>query len=339
MIGPHIDDIIENRERLGDQVLTTPVHPWRTDTIRNALGKTAEVWCKLELLQHAGSFKPRGAMTVANALSDEELKRGLVAVSAGNHALAVAYVARAKGANAKVVMIETANPARVEGARALGAEVVLAPNVHEAFDLCTQIEKEEGRFFIHPFEGPLTVLGTASVGLEFCRQTPGELDAVIVPIGGGGLCAGMAAAFKQLSPRTRVYGVEPEGAPAMAKSFAAGAPQRLDSVDTIADSLAAPFTADYTFSVCREYVDEIVCISDAEMTRALALLFRELKLAVEPAGAAATAAMLGPLRARLQGKRVGIIACGANIDAASYASYLAAGAAGEGGLTARRARP
>jgi threonine dehydratase len=181
-----------------------------------------------------------------------------------------------------------------------------------------RIERDEGRTFIHPFEGETTVLGTATVGYELCNQAA-NLDAVIVPVGGGGLIAGIACAVKQMQPRCKVFGVEPEGADSMARSFRAGAPQKLERVDTIADSLAAPYAMPYSFGVARQFVDEIVTVPDAAMQRAMGLLFADMKLAVEPAGAAATAALRGPLRERLDGKRVALVVCGSNIDLATFA--------------------
>uniref|UniRef100_UPI003784C07A pyridoxal-phosphate dependent enzyme n=1 Tax=Aquabacterium sp. TaxID=1872578 RepID=UPI003784C07A len=175
------------------------------------------------------------------------------------------------------------------------------------------------------FDGPLTALGTGTVGLELMDQVPG-LDAVVVPVGGGGLVAGIAAAVKQINPRCAVYGVEPFGADAMFRSFAAGQVVQLDRVDTIADSLGAPYALAYSYGVCRRFVDEIVRISDDAMCQALHWLFRDMKLAVEPAGAAATAALFGPLRERLAGRRVGLVVCGANLDAAGFAKLLARGA-------------
>ena len=172
---------------------------------------------------------------------------------------------------------------------------------------------------MHPFEGELTALGTATMGLEFARQAP-QLDALIVPIGGGGLCAGVASAFKLAQPACQIYGVEPEGADSMSRSFRAGSPQTIDKVSTIADSLGAPYALPYSFDLCQQNVDEIVLVDDDELRSAMGLLFSEMKLAVEPAGAAATAALVGPLRERLQGGRVGVIVCGANIDFASFAA-------------------
>ena len=237
--------------------------------------------------------------------------------------MAVAYAARALGTTAKVVMPRTANPARVQGSRDYGAQVELVEDVHRAFARVREIEEQEGRTFVHPFEGPLTALGTATLGLEMVEQAR-ELDAVIVPIGGGGLCAGVSAAVKELLPRCAVYGVEPEGADSIHRSFASGKPEAIEQVRTIADSLGAPHAAPYSFALCRRFVDGLVKVSDDALRAAMGLLFRSAKLAVEPAGAAATAALCGPLREKLAGKRVGLIVCGANIDAATFARHLGA---------------
>jgi threonine dehydratase len=319
---PTLAAIGEALEGLGGLIRRTPVWRWQGREIDAAVGAETEVVLKLELFQHAGSFKARGALVNLLALDPERRARGVTAVSAGNHAMAVAYAARALGTTAKVVMPASANPARVEGSRALGAEVVLVPDVHRAFDEVQRIEREERRFFVHPFEGYSTVLGTATLGLELVRQAP-ELDAVIIPIGGGGLAAGIATAVKLASPSTRVFGVEPEGADTMHRSFAAGQPVAIDRVDTIADSLGAPHAAPYTFGLCRKYLDGLVKVSDGELRKALALLFREAKLAVEPAGAAATAALVERFQPALRGRRVGLIVCGANIDAGTFSRYLA----------------
>ena len=318
---PTLENIRATRARLGDRVLVTPVRRWEDDVVARALGSRSEVWLKEELFQRTGSFKPRGALSVMLDLSPEALARGVVAVSAGNHAMATAYAARALGASARVVMPKTANPFRVQKSRELGATVELVDDVHQAFTRVDQIVAEEGRTFVHPYEGPLTARGTATLGLELMEQVEG-LDAVVVPIGGGGLCAGVAAAVKLARPACRVYGVEPEGADSMYRSFAAGSPQKIEAVRTIADSLGAPHAAPYSFDLCRRYVDELVLVSDDQLRAGMALLLTSAKLAVEPAGAASTAAMLGPLRDRLQEQRVGLIVCGANIDPATFARHL-----------------
>jgi threonine dehydratase len=320
---PALDEIRAAREKLGERVRETPVWNWRGDAIVHAAGADTQVFLKLELFQYTGTFKARGALLNAMSLPDDALQRGVTAVSAGNHAIAVAFAARSVGTTAKVVMPKTANPARVALCRAYGAEIVLVDDVHHAFDIVKRIESQEGRSFIHPFEGELTVLGTSTVGYELCNQVE-NLDAVIVPIGGGGLIAGIACAVKQMQPKCKVYGVEPQGADSMTRSFAAGSPQSIEKVNTIADSLGAPYAAPYSFGVARRFVDEIVLISDEQMQRAMGLLFADMKLAVEPAGAAATAALCGPLREKLEGKRVGVIVCGSNIDVATFAKHAIA---------------
>ncbi|TAM62255.1 MAG: threonine/serine dehydratase [Rhodanobacter sp.] len=320
---PTIDDIRAARERLGDRARETPVWNWRGDAIARIARADTQVFLKLELFQYTGTFKARGALLNTLALSDDARRRGITAVSAGNHAIAVAFAARSVGTTAKVVMPKTANPARMTLCRAYGAEVVLVDDVHHAFDTVKRIEAKEGRTFIHPFEGELTVLGTSTVGYELCNQVE-NLDAVIVPIGGGGLIAGIACAVKQMRSACRVFGVEPEGADSMHRSFAAGSPQSIEKVNTIADSLGAPYAAPYSFALARRFVDELVLINDEQMQRAMGLLFADMKLAVEPAGAAATAALCGPLRERLAGKRVGVIVCGSNIDLATFAKQAIA---------------
>jgi threonine dehydratase len=319
---PTLEAIRATREKLGDRVVTTPVRRLDDDRLARRLGPETQVFLKEELFQRTGSFKPRGALSVMLDLSPEALARGVTAVSAGNHAMAVGYAARALGTTAKVVMPKNANPFRVQGCRDLGAEVDLVDDVHKAFARVHEIQETEGRSFVHPFEGPLTALGTATLGLELMEQV-GDLDAVVVPIGGGGLCAGVAAAVKLMRPATLVFGVEPRGADSMHRSFAAGSPQAIEAVRTIADSLGAPHAAPYSFDLCRRYVDELVLVDDDELRSAMLLLFAAAKLAVEPAGAAATAALCGLLRARLRGKRVGLVVCGANLDHVSFARHLA----------------
>jgi threonine dehydratase len=319
---PALEAVRDLRERLGDLVLTTPVRQWQDLALESLVGAETQVLLKEELFQRTGSFKPRGALAVMLDLAPGALRRGVTAVSAGNHAMAVAYAARVLGTTAKVVMPRNASPFRIEGSRVLGAEVELVDDVHKAFDRVHEIEAAEGRTFVHPFEGPRTALGTATLGLELSRQVA-DLDAVIVPIGGGGLCAGVAAALKQAQPRCQVFGVEPEGANTMTRSLAAGSPQAIDAVRTIADSLGAPHAAPYSFDLCRRFVDAVVLVDDDALRRAMLLLFRSAKLAVEPAGAAATAALCGPLLDRLRGRRVALIVCGSNIDAPTFSRHLA----------------
>ncbi|KDC63918.1 threonine/serine dehydratase [Bordetella bronchiseptica] len=278
---------------------------------------------KFELLQASGTFKARGAFSHLLALDDAQRQAGATCVSAGNHAVAVAYAAMRLGLSAKVVMIKTASPARVALCRQYGAEVVLADDGPQAFETVRRIENEEGRYFVHPFNGYRTVLGTATLGHEWLQQA-GELDAVIVPVGGGGLISGVATAIKLAAPQCQVIGVEPEGADAMHRSFAAGGPIRMGPMHSIADSLMAPHTEQYTYDLCRRHVDRLVKVDGHALRAAMRLLFDQLKLATEPACAAATAALAGPLRNDLAGRRVGVLLCGTNTDPATFARHLGA---------------
>lgn len=322
---PTLPEIRATAERLRGRILETPVWRWQTGIVEQCLDDATEVWLKLELFQKTGTFKLRGALNCIAALDDAARLRGVVAVSAGNHAIAAAYTARLAGCSAKVVMPRHASPSRIAACRELGAEVILLDDVHQAFAHGQRIARDEGRTMLHPFDGPLTAQGTATVGLELMAQVP-QLDAVVVPVGGGGLCAGIAAAVKQLNPACAVYGVEPFGADALYRSFQSGRPETLERVDSVADSLCAPYAMDYSFGVCRRFVDDVVRVSDDQICQSMLHLFRDAKLVAEPAAAVATAALLGPLRARLDGKRVGLIVCGSNIDAARFAELLCRGA-------------
>lgn len=313
---------------LAPLVRETPVWVWRDELTERLLPAGTDAVLKLELFQYAGTFKARGALSVMLGLDRVALERGVTAVSAGNHAIAVAWAARKLTSSAKVVMPRTADPYRVARCRLLGAEVVLAEDVHAAFVAAERIEKDEGRALVHPFEGPRTALGTAMLGGELMRQRP-DLDAVIVPVGGGGLAAGVSAAIKQIKPGCLVIGVEPEANDVMKRSLESGNPERVPEggYRTIADSLSPPYTMPYSLELCRRYLDDLVLVSDDALREAVALLFRGAKLAVEPAGASATAALLGPLRERLAGKVVGLIVCGTNIAPERYAEHLTRGVA------------
>jgi threonine dehydratase len=323
--APTIEAIRANRARLGDLVITTPVRLLIDDALSAVVGASTRVWLKEELFQRTGSFKPRGALSVMLDLDAAALARGVTGVSAGNHAISLAYSSRRLGTTAKVVMPKNANPFRVQVCREMGAAIELVDNVHEAFARVKEIEASEGRTFVHPYEGPKTALGTASVGMEFIDQVRAEgasLDAVIVAAGGGGLTAGVACAVKLLSPQTVVYVVEPEGADSLSRSFKAGSPQSIEAVRTIADSLGAPRCEPYSFALNRMFVDEVVLVNDDQIREGMRQLFRSAKLAVEPAGAAALAALMYPLRSRLEGRTVGVVVCGANIDPDTFAKQI-----------------
>jgi threonine dehydratase len=314
---PTLDDIAQQHMALAPWVSRTPTFerhdfPMLQGTSLNF---------KFELLQASGTFKARGAFSNLLALDENERRAGVTCVSAGNHAVAVAYAAMRLGIGAKVVMIKTASAARVALCRRFGAEIVMAEDGATAFETVRRIEAEEGRFFVHPFNGYRTVLGTATLGYEWTSQAP-DLDAVILPIGGGGLAAGVSLAMRLANPSIHVFGVEPEGADAMGQSFAANHTVKMGPMHSIADSLMAPHTEDYSYELCRRHIDRLVTVSDGELRRAMMLLFNELKLGAEPACAAATAAVVGPLKEALQGKRVGVLLCGTNTDAVTLGRHL-----------------
>jgi threonine dehydratase len=317
-----LEVLYETQRRLAQHLTVTPTLAWRTDALA-ARVPDARVTLKLELFQQTGTFKPRGALTVMEAMTPEARQLGVTAVSAGNHAIAAAFAAQRLGLSAKVVMPQAAPQNRIDAARACGAQVLIEPDAASAFARARALQDEEGRTFVHPFEGPLTALGAGTLGVELHQQVP-DLDAVIIAIGGGGLCGGVASALRLLKPGIAIFGVEPAGADTMRQSLLAGEPVTRP-VKTIADSLAPPFALPYSFGLCRRALDDIVTVEDEAMVEAMRLLFNDVKLAVEPAGAAATAALLGPLRERLRDAHVGVIVCGSNIAASRFFELIGPG--------------
>ena len=315
--GPEISEIRALQERLAGKTVRTPLV--RCTAIEERLGNGTEVFAKYEFLQKTGTFKARGALSTLFTLTEEQLEVGVTAVSAGNHAIATAFAAAEVGAHAKVVMTRSANPARVAACRSYGADVVIAETVHEAFDLAERIQNDEGRYFVQPFEGAAIALGTGTVGLEICEQLE-DFDALLVPVGGGGLIGGISNAVRKLRPDVEIFGIEPEGADSMHRSFASGRPERIDQVATIADSLGAPFAMEYSFQLTRRNIDELVMIDDDALRLTMGFLFQNLKFIAEPACAATTAALMGPLRERMAQKRVVLVMCGSNIDWQTFES-------------------
>lgn len=319
---PTLADIRKLAADLGKRVAVTPVV--ECPDLADELESGTRVFGKLEFLQYTGTFKARAALATIAGLSADQRAAGVTAVSAGNHAIATAYAAQSFGVSARLVMTASANPARIAACRRYGAEIVTAADVHEAFRVAERIQAEEGRYLVHPFEGRQVALGTGLVGLEIVEQVAG-FDALVVPVGGGGLIGGISNAVRQARPDVRIYGVEPTGADSMSRSLAAGKPQSLEAVNTIADSLGAPFAMPYSFALVRDNVDRLCTVTDDELREAMQLLFSRMRLAVEPACAATTAAACGPLRSELAGKRVVLVFCGSNIDWDTWAADTAPG--------------
>ncbi|WP_342075314.1 pyridoxal-phosphate dependent enzyme [Yoonia sp. SS1-5] len=316
MVGPDLSAIDAAAAQVRDHIIRTPVLPLTHALWSDVLPPSAGVTLKLELFQQTGSFKARGAYLGIAALNAAQRAAGVVAASGGNHAMAVAWAAKASGVAALITMPRAVDPARIAGCKALGATVMLYDTMADAF-AAMNAAAEEGRVMIHPFEGAYMTLGAATLGAEYLAQTP-DIDVFVVPVGGGGLIGGMACAIKQLAPHAKVIGVEPFGADSMSRSFAADRPVRLDRVDTIADSLGAPMAMPHSFAVAKAHVDRIVKIADDDMRQAMGLYQDKLRITAEPACAASLAAVLGPLRDELDGQQVGIIACGSNIGLARY---------------------
>ena len=311
---PTAERLAEVAAALAPHVLRTPTVAWpATAAMPSPVGDGLVV--KLELLQRTGSFKARGALNVIAGEADTS--RGGVAFSAGNHAIAASWAGARLGVDMTVVMPTSANPARVARVRALGGRIVPGDTIDELVGIVERLRAEQGRFLVHPFEGPRTVEGTATVGLELLEDAP-DLDAVVVPVGGGGLIAGVASAVHRVAPGCRVYGVEPVGADGMRRSVERGAPLARVAVSTIADSLGAPLHLPLTHALVARHVTRIVTVTDDEMRASMRGFFDAMKLAVEPACAAGLAALAGPLREELDGTRVGLVACGSNIDLAGW---------------------
>ena len=319
--APTLEQLRAVHQRLSRWIVPTPTVPWESRLAARYLGITGGVFLKLEVHQQTGTFKARAALNNLLALG-----KGcrVTAVSAGNHAVAVAYAASVVGIDAKIVMYSSANPARVEAAKSFGAEIVFETPGPAAFAKAQELVELEDRVLVHPFDGSLVTEATAGVALEL-QDDVSDLDAVVVAIGGGGLAGGVALATRLVRPECAVYGVEPAGANVMQQSLQAGRALQLDRVETIADSLAPPMTTEQPFELCSRLLDEVVTVTDDEMAAAVVLLFADRKMAVEPACAATTAAAFGPLRDRLAGRRVALIACGSILDREQFCTILGRG--------------
>jgi threonine ammonia-lyase medium form len=304
-----IGDIREAARHLRGRVHRTPLLGSRT------LGASFDgtLLLKAESLQRTGSFKVRGVLNRLHALSAAQRQAGLVTVSAGNHAQAVAFGAALEGVRATVVMPEHASPAKVAASRAYGADVVLHGDVFAAFARMEELRRQHGYTLLHPFDDPFVIAGQGTVGLELCEDAP-DLDLVLVPVGGGGLLSGVATAVRALRPGARIIGVEPVGSAALSRGLAAGEPVRLQSSDTIADGLGAPMTGVHVLEHVRASVDEVVTVTDEAIADALRMILERCKLLVEPAGAAGVAALLSGVVSATPGARVAAVLSGGNID-------------------------
>jgi threonine dehydratase len=304
------DDVLAARETIGGDLHRTPVFTSAT------LGP--RVFLKAELFQRTGSFKPRGVLNKLRSLTDAERAQGVIAASAGNHAQALAYCAGLEGLDALIVMWSTASQAKIEATRAYGAAVDLEVSTPDTvFERLSRLQEETGRTLVHPFDDPLVIAGQGTVGLEIAEDVP-DVDVVLVPVGGGGLVAGIAAAL----PNTRVVGVEPSNSTALTAGLAAGEPTPV-TARSIADGLNAPFAGEVPIRIAKELGLEVVLVDDDEIEDAMRFLYERAKLACEPAGAAAVAALRARKVPLQDGKTVVAVVTGGNVSGETAAAILA----------------
>jgi threonine dehydratase len=296
-----LDDVRAARETIGSDLHRTPIFSSAT------LGP--RVFLKAELFQRTGSFKPRGVLNNLRSLSEEERARGLISVSAGNHAQAVAYCARLEGLDALLVMWATASPAKIEATRGYGADVDLeAAGPETVFERLEELHTQTGRSFIHPFDDPFVIAGQGTVGLEIAEDVP-DVDVVVVPVGGGGLIAGIATAL----PNARIVGVEPRSSNALSAALAAGEPVPVEP-KSIADGLNAPFAGRLPLDIARARGLDTVLVDEQEIEAGMRFVYGRAKLACEPAGAAAVAALLVGKVALEEGETVVAVVSGGNVS-------------------------
>jgi threonine dehydratase len=313
-----LDDVHRARERIAGRLHRTPLLSSRT--LSEAVG--SDVQLKAELLQRTGSFKPRGVLNKLATLSEEEKARGVISISAGNHAQALAYAAGVEGIDALVVMWQTASPMKIAAARGYGATIdTEAPDIPSAFGRLDHLIKETGRTLVHPYDDPLVMAGQGTVGLEILEDLP-DADVVLVQVGGGGLVSGIATAVKGLRPGTRVVAVEPERSPALHESLKAGESVTVEA-KSIADGLNGPYAGANCVRVCSELGVESVLVTEDALEEAFRFVYGRLKLACEVAGAATTAALLSGAVELEPGQKIAAVVSGGNVAAKTAAAILA----------------
>jgi threonine dehydratase len=309
-------DVRAARERIAGLVHRTPM--LRSTSLGELLGGV-DLHLKAELFQRTGSFKPRGVANKLLSLSDEEKARGFVTISRGNHAQALAYAATAIGTHATIVMAADAVPSKVNATRAYGGEVILTEG--DIWDLCQRLVAERQLTLVHPFDDEAVMAGQGTVGLEIVDDVP-DAQTVIVPIGGGGLIAGIAVAVKDAIPGTRIIGVEAAASDAMRQALDAGASVQIGNRKTIADGINAPYAGERCLEVVRRQVDDVVTVEEDEIVAGLRLLLERSKLAAEPAAATPVAALLAGRVTTAPGERVVCLVSGGNLDLETLKTVL-----------------
>ncbi len=308
-----LNDIQAARQRIGSLVRRTP--QTSSETLSRRLG--AEVQLKLELFQKTGSFKVRGAFNKLLAIGPAACGRGVVAVSGGNHAQAVAYVAQQLGLKATIIMPADTPANYVNGTKGYGAEVVFAPNAGAAFEKVAEYE-QRGWLSVHPFDDPLVIAGQGTVGLEIMEDAP-DLTDLVISIGGGGFMSGVATAVKALKPDVRIWGVETQGADAMSQALKAGRPVLLPGITSIARTLGAPSVSERTLRIAQSYLESVTVVPDSEAVQAIEFLLERVKVLTEPA-AACTLAAADRIKGQF-GLKVVLVLCGGNLSVADLCVF------------------
>jgi threo-3-hydroxy-L-aspartate ammonia-lyase len=309
-----LDDVNAARERIAGRVHRTPVMTSRRLDARAG----ARLFFKCETFQRVGAFKARGAFSRLTLLTPQERKRGVVAFSSGNHAQAVALAAKELGLSAVIVMPHDAPVLKLAATRGYGAEVRLYDRAEESREkIAEEIVERDGRVLVPPFDDVAVIAGQGTAGLELLEDVP-DLDAVLTPLGGGGLLSGVAVAVAALRPAARVFGVEPAAGDDFVRSLAAGHPVGIPVPETIADCLQTTKPGVHTFALVSALVESVVTVSDLELRRAMSLLFTAMKLVVEPGATAGFAGVLSGRVAGLAGKRVGVVLSGGNVDPEAF---------------------
>jgi threonine dehydratase len=312
-----LDDVHAARERVMPHLHRTPLIS--TSTIGKLTG--TELSLKAEVFQRTGSFKSRGALNAALHLTDDEKRSGVVTLSAGNHGQGLAFAARQVGTKATIFVPKTAVPTKVEAMRNYGADVRFVPNMETVLPYIEAFQQETGAIFVSPYDDPHVIAGQGVVGLEILEDMP-DVETVVVPAGGGGLLAGVLVAIKSQRPDVRVVGVEPVGANVVRRSLDAGHAVMADVIETIADGLGAPKAGELSQAIIAHYVDDVVLVTDDEIAGALWTILDRTKILVEPAGAAAIAALIAKRVGAKLGSKVVAILSGGNVDATKLKSIL-----------------
>jgi threonine dehydratase len=312
-----LDDVYRARERIGDRLHRTPL--LRSATLSEQVG--ADVRFKAELFQRTGSFKPRGVLNKLATLTDDEKQHGVISISAGNHAQAVAYASASEGIDALVVMWQTASPMKIAAARGYGATIdTEATDIPSAFERLEELIESTGRTLVHPYDDPYVMAGQGTVGLEMMEDAP-DADLVLVQVGGGGLISGIATAVKALRPDARVIAVEPERSPALHESLKAGEPVTVEA-NSIADGLNGPYAGANCVQVCTKLEVESVLVTEDSLKEAFRFMYGRMKLACEVAGAATAAALLSGVVVPERGQTVAAVVSGGNVAPKTAAAIL-----------------